>query len=79
VTYRPQLATTDILPVNTLQVGGGRHIALMDLLAALESEEEEDMLRLLLHGWTQAQVAVELGIHQTTVSRRLKVLVKRAA
>lgn len=77
--YTPTLTPADILPAERLQVGGRLHVALLDLIDALEGEQDEDLLRLTLHGWTQAQVAIELGIHQTTVSRRLKALLARAA
>jgi DNA-directed RNA polymerase specialized sigma24 family protein len=72
------MATTDVLPAESIPVGGGRHLLLLDLIGALGDEEEEDMLRLLLHGWTQEQVADELKVAQSTVSRRLKRLVARA-
>lgn len=77
--YRPTMATTDILPADTVVVGGGRHLLVLDLIRALESEEEEEMLRLVLHGWTQEQVAKELGVVHSTISRRLKRLIQRAA
>jgi DNA-binding NarL/FixJ family response regulator len=79
VSYRATMVTTDILPAEAMEVGGGRHLLVLDLIAAIESEQEEDMVRLLLHGWTQEEVAVELGVHQSTVSRRLKALMRRAA
>lgn len=73
------MVTADVLSLETLEVGNGRHVHILDLIGALESEDEEDMLRMLLHGWTQAQVATEFGVVQSTISRRLKRLVGRAA
>jgi len=73
------MQTTDILSAETLPVGGGRHLLLLDLIAALEDADEEDLLRLVLVGWTQMQIAEELGVAQSTVSRRLKRLIFRAA
>jgi len=77
--YKPKMATTDVLPAETIEVGGARHLRVLDIIWALESEEEEDMFRMLLHGWTQEQVAKEFRVHQTTISRRLKALMRRAA
>ena len=73
------MTALDVLPSTTLLVGGPRHVHVLDLIGALENEQEEDLLRQLLHGWTQAEVAIEFGVHQSTVSRRLKRLVGRAA
>jgi DNA-directed RNA polymerase specialized sigma24 family protein len=73
------MSSTDILPAGTLAVGGLRHVLVLDLISSLESAEEEDLFRMALHGWTQAQIAGELGVDQSTVSRRLKRLIGRAA
>lgn len=78
IDYRPQMSTGDVLSLENLVVGGGRHVQLLDLIDALRSEEEEDMLRMLLNGWSQEKVGEDLGIDQATVSRRLKRLVQRA-
>lgn len=48
----------------------------MDLLGSIQSEEEEDLVRLLLHGWKQQDIALEFGVHQTTISRRVNRLRK---
>jgi len=59
-------------------VGGKRHVQVMNLLANLSSEEEEDLLRSVLGGWTQQDIAQEFGMSQTTVHRRIRQLLKHA-
>lgn len=76
MTYKTRLRTWDFLPLDKLHVGSRRHTWTMDLLGSIATEEEEDLVRLLLHGWKQQDIAAEFGVHQTTISRRVSRLRK---
>lgn len=66
----------DLLAPERLIVGGKRHTQMLDILQSLTSEEEEDLLRLVLHGWSQADIAEEFGVQQGTISKRLRRLLR---
>lgn len=76
--YRSRLRTSDLIPVERVLVGGKRHTQVVDLITSLGSEEEEDLLRLVLHGWTQQDIASEFGVTQGAISKRLRKLLRNA-
>lgn len=78
MSYRTRLKTGDFLPLNRLYVGSKKHTQTMDLLSAIQSEDEEDLVRLVLHGWNQQSIAEEFGVHQTTIGRRLRRILRHA-
>lgn len=76
--YRTSLRTGDFLAINRLHIGNRRHTQTMDLLSAIQTEEDEDLVRLVLHGWRQEDIAAEFGVHQTTIGRRLRKILRHA-
>lgn len=76
--YRSRLRTVDLIPAERILVGGKRHIQVVNLLVNLSSEEEEDLLRLVLHGWNQRDIAAEFGVSQSAISKRLRRLLRSA-
>ena len=76
--YRSRLRSVDLIPAERILVGGKRHIQVVNLLSNLSSEEEEDLLRLVLHGWSQADIATEFGVTQGAISKRLRKLLRNA-
>ena len=76
--YRSRLRSVDLIPAERIMVGGKRHLQVVNLLANLASEEEEDLLRLVLHGWSQMEIAAEFGVSQSTISKRLRRLLRSA-
>lgn len=78
MSYRSKMHSTDILSPERLLVGGKRHVQVVNLLTNLVSEEEEDLLRLVLHGWSQADIAEEFGVTQGAISKRLRRLLRNA-
>jgi DNA-binding NarL/FixJ family response regulator len=77
--YQPVLRATDVAAADRLTPGSGRHCFLLDLIASIESEDEEDIVRLAHHGWSQAEIAIEFGITQQAVSKKLKQIVSRSS
>jgi len=77
--YVPQLKSTDLVSPEGLKVGKSRHIYILDLIDAIRSFDDEEMLVFLYGGRTQIEIADMLGVNQSSVSRRLKRLITRAS
>lgn len=77
--YRTRLRTSDFLPIQRMHVGSKGHTHTMDVLAAIQNEDDEDIVRLALSGWSHESIAAEFGVHQTTISRRLRKIFSNAA
>lgn len=77
--YIPSVRTTDLVSAAQLKVGKAQHVKVMDLIDALRSPEDEDLLIYMYHGRTQDDIAELMGINQSSVSRRLTRLLRRAA
>lgn len=76
--YRASISTGDVLNVGRLYVGNKRHVQVLDLIRAIKTEEEEDLVRLVIYGWPQEAIAAEYGVHQSNISRRLRAILNRA-
>lgn len=76
--FKTQLHSTDFLSPDRLYVGSKRHVQLVDLLNCVLSEQDEDLVRLVAHGWTQEEIAKEFGVDQTTISLWLRELKRHA-
>jgi DNA-directed RNA polymerase specialized sigma24 family protein len=72
--YKPSLRSTDILNPDRLYIGSKRHVQIVDLLSCVWSEQDEDLVRLLGHGWSQQEVAREFGVSQQTISQWIREL-----
>ena len=68
----------DVFPALNLPLAGWPHLTLVDLLDACQGPIDEEVLRQRLNGATQLDIAQEMGIHQTSISRRLFRLMERA-
>lgn len=77
--YKPTLSTGDILNVSRLQLGSKPHLKIIDLIRALRSEREEDLVRMVLYGWNQEAIAAEYGVTQGAISKRLDTIRRRAS
>lgn len=76
--FVPSVRTTDLISAANLRVGKHQHAKVMDLIAALRSPEDEELLIHMYHGRKQEEIADLMGVHQSNVSRRLMRLLKRA-
>lgn len=76
--YIPSVRTTDLISAANLKVGKAQHVKVIDLINALRSDEDEELLIHMYHGRTQQEIADLMGVHQSNVSRRLKRLLSRA-
>ena len=68
----------DVFPALNLPLAGWPHLTLVDLLDACQGPIDEEVLRQRLNGATQLDIAQEMGVHQTSISRRLFRLMERA-
>ena len=76
--YRPSLRSTDILNPDRLYIGSKKHVQMVDLLGCIWNEQDEDLIRLLSHGWTQREIAEEFGVAQQTISNWIRNLKSHA-
>lgn len=79
--YKPQLRSTDLLNPDRLYIGSKRHVQIVDLLACIWNEQDEDLVTLLAKGWSQGEIAKEFGVDRSTISdwiRQLKDHAERA-
>ena len=76
--YIPTITTSDVLNISRLHIGATPHVKVLDLIRAIRSEDEEDLVRMVLYGWTQADIAIEYGVNQSSVSRRLATILRHA-
>lgn len=76
--YAPALSTSDLWSGVLENVGTLEHCKLIDLIAALRSPDDEEILRLLKNGCSQDDIAEITGIGQQRISERYKELLRRA-
>jgi DNA-directed RNA polymerase specialized sigma24 family protein len=70
--YKTNLKSTDFLDPERLYLGSKRHLKVVDLLNCVWSEDEEDLVRLVAHGWSQEEIAIEFNVDARTVRRWLQ-------
>lgn len=72
------LRTTDLVSPEDIRPGDPRHCYLIDLVDAVQSGEDAELVSLIYQGRSQADVANIIGVVQSTVSRRLASIFRRA-
>ncbi len=76
--YKATLSTGDVLNISRLHLGSKRHCQILDLIKAIRTEEEEDLVRLVIYGWPQEAIAAEYGVTQPAIHYRLQTILRRA-